>query len=108
MGSKKKNLVESAIVKMAHGIDYPVDTLLDVPSVHVIGRDNITVEGCKGILFYLDDKVTLDMGKFAVTFHGTNIELKNLSSVELSIRGKLSAITYDTKEDKSDAGKKTD
>ena len=107
MGLKKKDIAERAIVKMAHGIDYPVDMLLDIPSVHITGRDHIVVEGCKGVLFYIDNKITLDMGKFSVTFHGTDIELKNLSPIELSMCGKISAVTYDSKQEKPDADKKT-
>jgi sporulation protein YqfC len=98
MGRDKKGPAERAAVKLARGIDYPVDPFLDVPSVHITGRDAIIVEGCKGFLLYTENRLTLDMGDFTVSIYGSDIELQSLSRVELALVGRLSSITYDKKE----------
>lgn len=105
MKQKGKARVEGAVEKLARGIDYPIDTLLDIPSVHITGQNAILIEGCKGILFYTDNRITLDMGGFSISIHGTGIELQNLSKIELSIMGRISTVTYDAKEEPVDAVK---
>jgi YabP family. len=94
-----KGMAEKAAAKLARSMDYPADTLLDIPSMHVTGRDSVVVEGCKGILMYDDKRITLDMGTFAISVYGRDIELQNLSKIELMISGRVSTISYDTKEE---------
>ena len=94
-----KELAEIAAVKLAQGMDYPIDTLLDTPSLHVTGRDAIVIEGCKGILLYDEKRITLDMGRFSISIYGREIELENLSKTELIIKGRVSTISYDAKEE---------
>lgn len=92
-----KDQTESAAMKIIRGLDYPVDSLFDVPSVHITGNSAVIVEGCKGILSYAESRIVLDMGRFTVSIHGTGIELENLSKISLAINGKISTITYDAK-----------
>lgn len=92
-----RDRMETAAKKMIRGIDYPVDSLFDVPSVHITGNDTVIVEGCKAILSYIDSRITLDMGRFTVSIHGSGIELQNLSKISLAINGKISTIAYDSK-----------
>lgn len=98
MKQKKKHTAAHAVTKLAYGIDYPVDSLLDTPCMHITGRNDIVVEGCRGILLYTETKIALDLGKFSVTIHGREIEVKNLSKIGLSITGKISTIAYDLRE----------
>lgn len=93
--SKKEKVKARPVAQFAHGVDYPVDSLLDTPSVHITGRDSIVVEGCKGVLFYSEARITLDMGAFSVSIFGRDIELENLSKIALAISGKISTIAYD-------------
>jgi len=99
--AKRKDVVEEAALKLAYAMDYPVDALYDTPSIHVTGRNQLTVEGCRGIRQFVEGRITLDMGKFSVTVHGVNIQLGNLSKTELTITGKISTVTWD---DRGDSG----
>jgi sporulation protein YqfC len=95
---KREQKIRHKAQQLAMGMDYPVDALLDTPSIHLTGKNIMVVEGCKGVLLYTESKLTVDMGDYAVTVHGRGMVLKNLSKVELTVHGNISAITYDGRE----------
>ncbi len=80
-------------------LDYPLDAMLDVPGIHITGSNTAVIEGCKGVLYYSESKLTLDMGAFSLTFHGIGLVLGNLSKANLSLYGQLTAVLFDKKEE---------
>ena len=53
------------------------------------------LEGCKGILAYSGEYIRLGCGKKIVSFGGTDLELRCLSSSTAVITGKILEIRYE-------------
>ncbi|MEG0751654.1 MAG: YabP/YqfC family sporulation protein [Oscillospiraceae bacterium] len=90
-------MFRDAARKLAFQADYPEDALLDTPSVHIMGRDSVVVEGCRSVLLCCADRVSLDMGDYVLTIYGKRAVINSLSSARLVIQADITNIAFDRK-----------
>jgi len=68
-----------------------------LPSVHleVLDDGQAVLEGCKGILAYSGEYIRLGCGRKTVSFAGTGLELRCLSSSTAVVTGTILEIRYE-------------
>lgn len=98
MKQKNKQSLKRSVLKIGYGIDYPLDAAMDVPSVRIIDRSIAVIEGCKGLVDYRQDRVTMDLGEHTVTFYGSDLVLETLCKGSMNITGIISSAAFDIKE----------
>lgn len=57
----------------------------------------LTTEGCRKVLDFQPEKITLDMGNFLVTFYGTELRIESLSGKRLILAGRIRDISFRSK-----------
>lgn len=78
-------------------MDYPEDALFDSPGIHILGREGLSVEGCRGVLLCAEDRIVLDMGDFTATIYGSSLAIDELSIARLEITAQITALALDLK-----------
>ncbi len=78
-------------------MDYPEDALFDCPGIHILGREGLSVEGCRGVLLCAEDRIVLDMGEFTATIYGSSLSIDELSIARLEISAEITALAFDLK-----------
>ena len=68
-----------------------------LPDVHleVLNNDQAVLEGCKGVLSYSGEFIRLSCGRRVVSFTGTELELRCLSSSTAVVTGTILEIRYE-------------
>ena len=100
MTTKKKTFKPP---KPPKGIPQGMRSFLDeqktsfLPAVHleVLDDGQAVLEGCKGIMAYSSEYIRLSCGKKVVSFEGTELELRCLSSSTAVVTGTILAIRYE-------------
>lgn len=57
----------------------------------------LTTEGCRKVLDFQPDKISLDMGNFLVTFYGTELRIESLTGKRLIMAGRIRDISFRSK-----------
>lgn len=87
-GSLKKKLVSKAM-----------DTYempdLSLPNIEARGNREVSIDGCKGILEYEQDRIKINTGKLLITFIGDSIEISVYSDIETVITGNIFSIEFE-------------
>lgn len=94
---KTRNAALEAAHRLAKGVDYPEDALFDSPSIHILGREALSIEGCRGVLLCAEDRIVLDMGGFTATIYGSSLTIDELSVARLEITADITALALDLK-----------
>lgn len=95
----KRKTAREAVRRFAKSVDYPEDALFDTASIRIIGRGELTVEGCRGVLLCAASRICLDMGDFVATVYGSNMTIDELSLAQLCITADVTALALDPKGD---------
>ena len=67
---------------------------LIMPHIELCSQSRAIVEGCKGILQYTSDTVSLNCKNVIVSFCWENLSLCNLNDETITVTGKISCINY--------------
>lgn len=60
-------------------------------------KKELYISGCKGILAYTDDKVTLDVDEVEISVYGENISMLSYADGEMYISGNILRIEFEQK-----------
>ena len=60
-------------------------------------KKELYISGCKGILAYTDDRVTLDTDELEISIFGENISMLSYADGEMYINGKFLRIDFEQK-----------
>ena len=71
-----------------------VGVAVGVPIVTVTGRGQVHIENHRGLIGYSTEEVSLNAGRLIIRLRGTNLELKDMSDLELIVTGTVSSIEY--------------
>ena len=77
-------------------ITQPPPSFYKLPDFQLHGGYILT-DGCRRVLDFGPDKISLDMGNFIVTFYGTELRIESLSGKRLILAGRLSSIVFQNK-----------
>lgn len=90
---KRRKNATGEIIKTA--LDIPEILTADLPHIEAEGNREISVDGCRGILEYTQDKIKLNTGKLVITFIGDGIEIKTYSDIQTVISGNILSVEFE-------------
>ena len=60
----------------------------------VIRSGRIVTEGCRRVLDFAPQKITLDVGSTVITFYGTALRIESLNGKRLTVAGRVARIDF--------------
>lgn len=93
MSRKKKRHRFAAA--MSRFTELPVEALCAMPVVTIKGRDEVEITGCRGILRYEDERVTVKTADGDCTVTGQRLILSDFRNEVLYVRGEIDGIHFD-------------
>ena len=95
MNQNNQKGLRRTILNLGYGIDYPLDAAMDVPSLRIVDRSIVIVEGCKGLIDYRNDRITIDLGNYAVSVFGKELVMETLTKGSMNVIGKIMSVCFD-------------
>ncbi len=62
--------------------------------IDLIGNEEAIIDGCKGIIEYSEDKITLNLGKICASFCGDGLSMNAFDCEQTVIRGNFLSIQF--------------
>ena len=75
------------LLRMARALDLPADGLVGLPRVELVGKQELRMEGHRGILAYGPEEIHISGGKLVLRVKGEGLELRAMGPEELLITG---------------------
>jgi len=91
---KDKQPKTSLMTKLATELEVPSEILPGVFRIELQETREATVDGCKGILEYKDERIKLKLSNKTVTFAGLNLEIKTFTNERVIISGYIAGIDF--------------
>lgn len=83
---------EGLLLRASRAFDVPADVLAGQPRLRLVGTEELSMEGHKGILAYGPDEIHISGGKLVVRVRGTGLELRAMNPTELLITGEIRTV----------------
>ncbi len=83
--------------KIIEALDIPMETMLDVPRLTILGTERVLVENHKGIYEYFPNFARLQTGSGMLRVVGENLSIEELSAERLLVSGKIVSVEYENK-----------
>lgn len=80
--------------KVAKMLSLPADMGGVSTVVKIVGTEEITVDGYRGIIEYTENIVRLNTAKFIVKINGSNLTLKEAAAEFITICGVINGVEY--------------
>jgi len=80
------------LLRATRAFDLPADGLAGLPRVELIGKQELRMEGHRGILAYGPEEIHISGGRLVVQVRGRGLELRAMNPEELLITGEISAV----------------
>lgn len=87
---KKKK--EDLVYRFAEEMQFPVSALTDTFRIELRGQNEMTVEGCRGIVEYDENSVSLNLGNISLNIAGKSLEISTFSEQQAVITGVVTNI----------------
>lgn len=81
--------------RLAKLFEIPADVVGNRPKVTAVGRGEVLIENFKGIMDFVDDCVRINTSNGVIKVMGSKLCIKEITSEEIIIGGKISNIDYD-------------
>ncbi|MCE5234426.1 MAG: sporulation protein YqfC [Clostridiaceae bacterium] len=81
--------------RIMEALDLPMETVLDVPRLTVLGREKLLVENHKGVYEYYPSFVRLKTGCGMLRVGGEELALEELGAERLFISGRIASFEYE-------------
>ena len=92
---ENKESGESLADKLARLFEIPGDVVGSHPRVTAIGRGEVLIENFNGIMDFKDGMIRIRTNKGVIKITGTDLKIREITSEEIIIGGKISNIDYD-------------
>ncbi len=104
MKHKPKHRPRAAAPKMTLGalLRQPPADFYRLPDLTVRGGTVLT-EGCRKVLEFDAQKISMDMGRFVVTFYGRELRIESLNGKRVAVAGRVTRIDFAAKWEGQDA-----
>lgn len=80
--------------RFTDSLNLPKDAVLDIPTITIIGNDEINIENHKGIVEYSRELLRINSKLGIVKVVGENLFIKEISQEELLLTGKIHSIEF--------------
>jgi len=94
-GKTPKEPGESLGEKLARLFEIPADVYGNRPKVTAIGRGEVMIENYKGIMDFQDGMIRINTNNGVIRVTGERLVIREITSEEIIIGGKISNIDYD-------------
>ena len=91
---KKQPETASAYEKVFDALSLPKSAAGLTTTVTITGTDAILVEGYRGIIKYSDTLVLLNAPKYIIRITGADLEITEIASEYISLRGVIASLEY--------------
>ena len=81
--------------KLANLLSLPKEIALDLPVVTATGQGELIIENYKNLIEFTDKTIRIRTRDGTITIDGNRLILKQITSENLLIAGRISGITYD-------------
>ena len=72
--------------------ELPLDIMLDLPSINLIGDEKLVLSNHKGIVEYIKEKVRVRTSMGIVNVLGSGLVIKEISDENIVIAGKIESV----------------
>jgi len=79
---------------MTEVFELPKESILNIPLMTLVGREEFILENYKGIIEYTDVAVRVNTGVGVVLVEGRNLQLKNIVAECITISGTVGSICF--------------
>lgn len=90
-GMKKLEQMKNWLTKQ---IDLPVDVLMDLPRITLVGQVHIYIENHRGLLVFSDKEVRLLLKHGQLLIKGQSFVIKTILPEELLLEGIIDQVTF--------------
>ncbi len=80
---------------IAEKLELPLDVILDIPKIVLLGKEELTIENHKGIVSFNNNEIRVDSKNGIIKVEGNNFEILYLGASTLTINGKIKTISYE-------------
>lgn len=94
MASKRKEQTKSKTRLITDNLQVPGTVERKTAFIELVGNNEVSIEGCKGVLEYNDEEIKLNIGKNEIKFIGTDLEIKSYINDEICINGIIMTIEF--------------
>ena len=81
---------------LARSAEFPVECCGVTPVIEIRGGDEVTVTGCRRIVGYTGDTVSIDGGSAMIEICGSGLVMSDFTSGCVSVRGKVTDVHVGT------------
>ncbi len=76
--------------------ELPKEVVLDLPRLTMVGNLQLLVENHRGVIAYQEDELRIGVSNGELIIRGSGLQIKNLFTEELLIKGVIEKIDYET------------
>lgn len=87
-----KNKKISPLQRLCEGLDIPVGTFGKSSFIEAVGKREVTVSGCEGLVNYTENEVELRLCDGVVNISGEGLELQSFTLGRVAVRGRVTCI----------------
>ncbi|MDP4181976.1 MAG: sporulation protein YqfC [Bacillota bacterium] len=96
--ARRKKKEEPPKVKLKERVtevlDLPKEVVLDIPKLTMIGNTNLIIENYKGIIEYDLEKIRINTGIGIIRICGCALFIKEITSEDIMVNGKIVSLEY--------------
>lgn len=79
---------------LGRALDIPVCAISSQGKTEIIGNNEASVDGCRCVAEYYDNKISLNIGRGNITFIGSDLEITSLQGSVATIRGIIARVEF--------------
>lgn len=91
-GDNMKKSMESVKFNISEALELPMDIIMDLPKLTVIGNIEVSLFNHKGIIEYTKETIRINTKSGVFKIIGDNLEIKTIFSEEIIITGLIENI----------------
>lgn len=80
--------------KISRSLNLPQDTIMDIPSIRIIGNNQIAIENHKGIIEYTNSLLRLKSKSGIIKITGSELKIMEISEEEISVNGIINSVGF--------------
>lgn len=81
--------------RLAGAFDLPMEVLLDLSRIVLIGNTQAFIENHRGIMEYSPDKIVIACSKGQVAIFGENLLVKCILPEEIELAGRITSVVFE-------------
>lgn len=86
---------EQIIEALTRSMDIPPDVSSGFADIELCGNREAIIDGCKGILEYSEERISLNTGRLTVIFRGSGMSIISMQNGQTVIKGLISDVSFE-------------